>query len=99
LKRAVFSFEPGLNLAIRTKHTRKSYLELKFSGGYFYNFGQLYAGELRNRLFFNGTLRLRVMNEIWVPIEIKYDPKNGSLFGFINVRANFKALAGAARML
>jgi hypothetical protein len=99
LKRAIFSFEPGINLAIRTRHTRKSYLELKFSGGYFYNFSQLYAGEERNRLFFNGTIRIRVMNDIWVPVEFKYDPRNGNLFGFINVRANFKALAGAAKML
>jgi hypothetical protein len=99
LKRAVFSFEPGINWAFKTKHTRKSYLELKFSGGYFYNFSQLYAGEERNRLFFNGTIRLRVMNDIWVPVEFKYDPRNGNLFGFINVRANFKALAGAAKML
>jgi hypothetical protein len=99
LKRAVFSFEPGINWAFKTKYTRKSYLELKFSGGYFYNFSQLYAGEERNRLFFNGVIRLRVMNDIWVPVEFKYDPKNGNLFGFINVRANFKALAGAAKML
>jgi hypothetical protein len=99
LKRAIFSFEPGINWAFKTKHTRKSYLELKFSGGYFYNFSQLYAGEERNRLFFNGTIRIRVMNDIWVPVEFKYDPKNGNLFGFINVRANFKALAGAAKQL
>ena len=99
LKRAIFNFEPGINWAIKTKYTRKSYLELKFSGGYYYNFGQLYAGEERNRLFFNGTIRLRVMNDIWVPVEIKYDPRNGNLFGFINVRANFKALAGAAKVL
>jgi hypothetical protein len=99
LKRAIFSFEPGINWAIKTRHTRKSYLELKFSGGYYYNFSQLYAGEERNGLFFNGTIRLRVMNDIWVPVEIKYDPKNGNIFGFINVRANFKALAGAAKML
>ena len=99
LKRTVFSFEPGINWAIKTKHTRKSYLELKFSGGYYHNFSQLYVNEDRDRLFFNGTIRLRVMNDIWVPVEIKYDPKNGNLFGFINVRANFKALAGAAKML
>lgn len=99
LKRAVFNFEPGINWAIKTRHTRKSYLELKFSGGYFYNFSQLYAGEERNRLFFNGTIRIRVMNDIWVPVEFKYEPKTGNLFGFINVRANFKALGGVAKML
>lgn len=99
LKRAIFNFEPGINWALKTKYTRKSYLELKFSGSYYHNFSQLYAGEERSRLFFNGTIRFRVMSDIWVPIEFKYDPKNGNLFGFINVRANFKALAGAAKML
>jgi hypothetical protein len=59
----------------------------------------LYANEDRDRLFFNGTIRVRIMNDIWVPLEIKYDPKHGNLFGFINVRANFRALAGAAKQL
>ena len=99
LKRAIFSFEPGINVAFKTKHTKKSWLEMKFSGGYYYNFSQLYANEERDRLFFNGTIRVRIMNDIWVPFEVKYDPKNGNLFGFINVRANFKALAGAAKQL
>lgn len=99
LKRAIFSFEPGINVALKTRHTKKSWLEFKFSGGYYYNFSQLYANEERNRLFFNGTLRVRILNDIWVPFEIKYDPKNGNLFGFINVRANFRALAGAAKQL
>lgn len=99
LKRAVFNFEPGINVVFKTKTTKKSYFELKFSGGYYHNFSSLYANEDRDQLFFNGTVRVRIMNDIWVPVEIKYDPKNGNLFGFINVRANFKALAGAARQL
>jgi hypothetical protein len=99
LKRAIFNFEPGINYVINTRSTKKSYLELKFSGGYYHNFGALYAKEDRDRLFFNGTIRIRIMNDIWVPFEIKYDPKHGNLFGFINIRANFKALAGAAKQL
>jgi hypothetical protein len=99
LKRAVFNFEPGINVAFKTKTTRKSYLELKFSGGYYHNFSQLYANEDRDRIFVNGTVRVRIMNDIWVPFEVKYDPRNGNLFGFINVRANFKALGGAAKQL
>jgi hypothetical protein len=99
LKRAVFNFEPGMNLVINTKTTKKSYLELKFSGGYYHNFGTLYDNEDRDQVFVNGTVRIRIFNDIWVPFEVKYDPKHGNLFGFINVRANFKALAGAARQL
>jgi hypothetical protein len=99
LKRAVFNFEPGMNLVINTKSTKKSYLELKFSGGYYHNFGTLYANEDRDRVFVNGTVRIRIFNDIWIPFEVKYDPKHGNLLGFINVRANFKALAGAAKQL
>jgi len=99
LKRAIFNFEPGINLVINTRSTKKSYLELKFSGGYYHNFGTLYADEDRDRVFVNGTVRIRIFNDIWVPFDIKYDPKTGNLFGFINVRANFRALAGAAKQL
>lgn len=99
LKRAIFNFEPGINLVINTKSTKKSYLELKFSGGYYHNFGTLYANEDRDRIFVNGTVRVRIMNDIWIPFEVKYDPGNGNLLGFINVRANFKAFGGAARQL
>ncbi|AEW02161.1 hypothetical protein A4D02_34350 [Niastella koreensis] len=99
LQRAVFNFEPGINWVLNTKCTRKSYLELKFSGGYYHIFNGIYANEDKNQLWFNGTVRIRIFNDIWVPFEVKYDPKNGNLFGFINVRANFRALAGAAKQL
>jgi len=57
----------------------------------------LYADEKRDRLILNGTLRLRIYNDIWVPLEIKYDPDAGNVFGFLNVRANFTALGKFAR--
>jgi hypothetical protein len=99
LKRAVFSFEPGVNVAFKTRYTKKSYLELKFSGGYYHNFSTLYANEDRDQVFVNGTVRIRIMNDIWVPFEVKYDPQHGNWFGFINVRANFKALGAVAKKL
>ncbi|WP_205511613.1 hypothetical protein [Longitalea arenae] len=99
LKRALFSIEPAFNLVFKTRTTQKSYLELKFSTAYYRNVSTLYVGEERDRFFLNGTIRVRIMNDIWVPFEIKYDPKNGNLFGFLNVRANFRALAGAAKQL
>jgi hypothetical protein len=99
LKRAVFNFEPGINLAFKTKYAKKSYLEIKFSGAYYHNFSSLYVNEERDRVIANATVRIRIFNDIWIAFEIKYDPKNGNLFGYINVRANFKALAGAAKQL
>ncbi|MET0393938.1 MAG: hypothetical protein ABW019_12390 [Chitinophagaceae bacterium] len=99
LKRVLFSFEPGINLAFKTRGTKKSYLEIKFSGGYYHNFSYLYQDEERDRFTMNTTLRVRVFSDIWIPLDIKYDPKSGNLFGYLNVRANFKALGNAAKQL
>jgi len=93
LKRAVFSFDPGVNLVIRDKSNEQSFFELKFSGEYRHNFHQLYPGEKRDFVNFNGTLRIRVINDIWIPLQFKYDPANGNVFGFISAKLNFNGLA------
>jgi hypothetical protein len=99
LKRSVFSFEPGFNFVIKTRNTLKSYFEFKLSGSYYHTFSSLYKNEKRDSLTINGTIRVRIYNDIWVPLEIKYDPKNGNFFGFLNVRANFTALGKMAKSL
>lgn len=92
LKRSVLSFEPGINWVIRDKLGDKSYLELKFSGSWYHRFSGLYAGEDRDLITANCTLRVRILDDIWVPLEIKYDPSHGNVFGFLNVKANFTGL-------
>jgi hypothetical protein len=92
LRRNIFSFEPGLNWVFRTKNTLKSFFEFKFSGSYYHIFNGIYKDESDNKITVNGTLRIRIINDIWVPLEIKYDPKTGNVFGFLNVRANFQGL-------
>lgn len=99
LKRAVLGFEPGINIVLKTKETKKSFLEFKLSGGYYHTFTSLYKDEERDRITLNSTIRIRIMNDIWIPLDIKYDPKNGNFFGFLNVRANFKALGDIAKFL
>lgn len=91
LKRQAFTFEPGLNLTIKTKRTQYSWAEFKLSGAYTH-LNSLYTGEKKDSITINGTLRIRVFDDIWIPLEIKYDPKKGNLFGLLNVRANFKAI-------
>ncbi len=97
LKRSIFSFEPGFNWVVRAKDSEMPFFELKFSGEYRHNFNRLYANEERNKFTFNGTVRLRIMNEIWIPIEFKYDPKDGNILGFINAKFNFSSLKKAAK--
>ena len=92
LDRKIFSLEPGINWVIRDKTTERPFLEVKFSGSYYHNFANLYAGEKKDSLTLNGTLRIRILEDIWIPLEIKYDPKTGNAFGFLNIRANFTGL-------
>jgi hypothetical protein len=92
LKRSVFSFEPGFNWVVRTKDFETPFLEFKFSGEYRHIFNRLYTNEERDAFTFNGTIRLRILNEIWIPIEFKYDPKAGNILGFISAKFNFSSL-------
>lgn len=93
LKRVFFSFEPGVNWVIRNKDNDQSFLEFKLGGSYTHNFSSLYAEEKRDRLMFDGTLRVRVFSDIWVPLQFKYEPRTGNVFGFLNVKANFTAMS------
>ena len=92
LRRAIFNFEPGINWVIRNKSNDQSIFEFKVSGEYINRFSNIYAGETRDNLVINGTLRVRIINDIWVPLELRYDPKSGNVFGFLNVKANFSGM-------
>ncbi|NII25505.1 hypothetical protein HB364_10455 [Pseudoflavitalea sp. X16] len=94
LKRQAFTFEPGLNLVLKNRRTQHSWAEFKLSGGYTH-LNKPYASERKDSITVNGTLRIRVFDDIWIPLEIKYDPKSGNVFGFLNVRANFTTLGSA----
>jgi hypothetical protein len=97
LKRSVFSFEPGINFVMKTKHIRKSFFEFELGGSFYHTFSGLYQNEKRNRVTINAIARVRIINDIWIPLEIKYDAESGNVFGFLNVRANFTALGNIAK--
>ncbi|MEO7313210.1 MAG: hypothetical protein ABIX01_22685 [Chitinophagaceae bacterium] len=92
LKRAVLASEFGFNWVIRNKGNDQSYLELKFSGAYQHIFQTLYQNEKRNLFTLNGTFRVRVINDIWLPLEFKYDPATGNILGFLSVKFNFNTI-------
>ncbi len=91
LDRQIFSFEPGVNLVLKGKN-KQSYLEFKLSGSYNNIWKGLYAKETQIVNTINGTLRLRIFDELWLPLRITYDPKRGNVFGFLNVVTNFTGL-------
>lgn len=92
LKRVIFTFEPAINWVIRNKANDKSIFEFKVGGSYAHNFNRLYKNEKRDDITMNGTIRIRVYQDIWIPLDFKYDPKSGRVFGLFNVKANFKGL-------
>lgn len=104
LRRSVFSVEPGFNFVLKSKAARQkasgltqSWLELKLSGAYNHTFSSLYTTEKRDSLTLNGTLRIRVYNDIWIPLEMVYDPRSGHVLGFLNVRFNFNTMGTLLR--
>jgi len=92
LKRSLLIIEPAINIIFRNKQTLYSWGEFKLGATYLHTFTGLYRNEKKDSLTLNATLRIRIINDVWVPLEVKYDPKNGNVFGFLNVRANFNGL-------
>lgn len=97
LRRNLLRFEGGVNYILRSKKTDYSYLEFKASAEYRRLNSGKYVNEEQELFTLNGTVRVRVFDDIWIPLEFKYDPKNGNVLGFLSVRANFTALKNALR--
>ncbi len=91
LDRRALQVESGFNFIFNDGAI--SWAEFKVSGEYNRVFKGLYTDERKDLLTLNGTLRLRLFKDLWLPIEIKYDPKKGRVFGFLDVRFNFTALS------
>lgn len=94
LHRQVFSFAGGFNWVIVKNRNNKSVLELKGAVAYNNILKTRYTDEEWSKFTGEGVLRFRLTNDIWIPVEIKYDPKNGNVFGFISVKSNFNWLKG-----
>jgi len=92
LDRQIFSIEPGVNFSLRSPNENKSYLEFKLSGSYYHSFSGLQKGARADSSTLNAEIRLRVFDDIWIPIVIKYDPENRNLFGLLNISTNFIGL-------
>jgi hypothetical protein len=93
LKRLILNSELGLNWVIRDAQNEKSYFETKLAAAYRHNFNNLYNTEERSTFTMNGTARVRIYNDIWIPFDIKWDPNNGSVFGKVSVKSNFIGIA------
>jgi hypothetical protein len=89
LHRQVFSFAGGFNWIVTKNRRRQSVVELKGAISYNNIFKGVYNGEERNKFLAEGTFRIRISNDFWIPFDIQYDPNSGNVFGFLSVRSNF----------
>lgn len=92
LKRSILAVEGGLNYVWRSKKTDLSFFEFKMSAAYNHIFNGVYVKERKEMFTLNGTFRVRIIDDIWIPVAFKYDPDKGNVFGFLSVKANFTAL-------
>lgn len=95
LKRSMLRLEGGFNYVLRSKRTDFSFFEFKLSAAYNQIFQGVYADERKEVFTLNGIFRVRILDDIWIPVEFRYDPDMGNVFGFISVKANFTALKKA----
>lgn len=94
LDKALFLFEPGVNLSFRTRGTGRSFFEMKLAASYIRPLLGQGTSNTNDSTTVSGELRLRVFDDIWIPVTIRYAPQTGSVQGFLNISANFTALSG-----
>lgn len=66
----------------------KSVMEIKPALEYQKVFNGAYPGEKDEMFTFNAEVRLRITNNLWIPLTVKYDVRNQNFLGFLNVSFN-----------
>ena len=74
---------------------------LEIKGGLSENYimSGMYSDEKEINFTGEGTLRVRLTNNLWVPFDVKYDPRSGNVLGFISIKSNFDWLNAARKYL
>ena len=90
-QRTVLHSKIGANFPLLTAtkdNTISSVLEFKIAAEYTNVLKNALPGENDNTFMASGELRIKITKEMWLPISIKYNPKDGKFFGFLNVVFN-----------
>jgi hypothetical protein len=88
--RRVLSGSAGINWILwKDKSTQKSHIEFKPALAYNNVLSGMLPGETKSKFTGDGVLRFRITDDLWIPIDIKYDPQAGKFFGFLNITSNF----------
>jgi hypothetical protein len=80
LNRKLFYFGLGLNFPVC------SIFEIKPAASFLNINGPLYSKESTNSINGSLTLRLKLNDELWLPLSLEYTPNSGQFFGFLSIQ-------------
>lgn len=88
INRTVLTGKFGVNkvLAISKSDIKSSALEVLLNVEYNYIPRGRYSNEEEKTFMLASTISIRLAPNVYFPVEIKYDPKNGNFFGFLKVK-------------
>lgn len=89
LPRTSFNAKAGMNFKIGKNTNQQSYFEIKVYGEYNKIFNNLMVNEEESTFLANADIRVRLTNDLWFPITIKYDTERSNFLGFLNITYNF----------
>jgi len=92
--RTEFVSTAGVNFKWYTKDAKvedqKSYFEIKTALEYNSILKNILPNEKKDKFLANAEIRIRVTNDLWFPLIIKYDIEKSNFLGFLNVTYNFE---------
>ena len=89
LPRTALNTKVGWNFKFGNDYKKQSYLEIKAVAEYNKIFNNLLPDEEKEIFTANAEIRLRIMEDFWIPFVVKYDIENSNFLGFLNVTYNF----------
>ena len=93
-QRSMFKASAGINFSLFRESVQKSIFELKPYFEYQSVLSSLISNEKRDVFTANADIRIRIMENLWIPLIVKYDLNKKNFLGFLNVALNFNALKG-----
>lgn len=88
LKRIESKSSAGINYKMY-KRNEQSVFEVKLYMEYNSVLKNLFIDEKKDTFLASSDLRLRVTDDVWIPLTIKYDIENSNFLGFLNITYNF----------
>jgi hypothetical protein len=82
----------GVNFKLARGKQNVSFFELKAAMEYKAVFKNRLEDEKQHQFYGNAEIRVRIAEDLWFPVMIKYDIENSNFLGFLNVSYNFENL-------